>query len=180
MTDAILDAARDVFETYGARRANMDDVARAVGVSRSTLYRAYATKDALLLAVIERETGAFWAELERVAVDLPPQEAVIECFSRGISVMREIPVLGRLAVSEPDEIVRLSGRGTILLMQTHRVAATLKRSGARMGEDELRLVAEVLLRLASTYLFDPEGGLDVSDPVAVRDFAKRYLSPLVE
>jgi hypothetical protein len=49
-----------------------------------------------------------------------------------------------------------------------------------MPEDELLVVAELLLRLASTFLLDPAGRLDVNDPNAVRDYAKRYLSQLVE
>lgn len=180
MSDAILDAARDVFEQYGARRANVDDVARAAGVSRSTLYRTYANKEALLLAVVEREAGAFFDELDRVAADLPPQEAVIECFVRGMSMMRDIPVLGRLAVTEPEMVTGLQGSGSMILAHTERVAHTLRRSGARMADDELHLVAELLLRLASTFLLDPGGSLDVTDPAAVRDYAKRYLSQLVD
>ena len=75
VSDTILDAAREVFEQYGARRANVDDVARAAGISRSTLYRAYPNKEALLAAVVARETGASFDELDRIAADLPPQEA---------------------------------------------------------------------------------------------------------
>ena len=48
MTDEILDAARDVFEEYGARRANVDDVAREAGISRSTLYRGSPTRSRCL------------------------------------------------------------------------------------------------------------------------------------
>ena len=62
--DRILDAARAVFEQYGARRANVDDIAAEAGVSRSTLYRRYATKDELLAAVVLRETDTFLDELE--------------------------------------------------------------------------------------------------------------------
>ena len=40
MADTLLDAARAVFEQYGARRANIDDIARVAGISRSTLYQA--------------------------------------------------------------------------------------------------------------------------------------------
>ncbi len=180
MTDAILDAARDVFEAFGVRRANVDDVARKAGVSRSTLYRAYPNKDALLLGVIDRETRAFLDELDRVAGDLPPQEAVIEAFVRGISIMRDIPVLGRLAQTEPDVITGMPGRGPVLLRLSDQIAVTLRRSGARMPDHELAEVAELLLRLASTFLLDPTGHLDLDDPIAVRDYAKRYLSQLVE
>ena len=177
--DPVLDAARDVFEQYGARRATIDDVARAAGVSRSTVYRAHATKEALLLAVVERETAAFFDDLDAVAADLPPQEAVVECFVRGIAMMREIPVLSRLASSEPEVITGMPGRGPLVLGHTARVARTLRRAGARMDDDDLHLVAELLLRLASTYLIDPSGRLDVTDEAAVRDYAKRFLSALV-
>ena len=179
MSDAILDAARDVFEQYGARRANVDDVARAAGVSRSTLYRAYPNKEALLAAVVERETNVFFDELDRIATDLPPQEAVIECFVRGMSMMRDIPVLGRLAQTEPEMVTGMADGGSMILTHSDRVARTLRRSGARMPDDELHMVAELLLRLASTFLLDRGGSLDVTDPVAVRDYAKRFLSQLV-
>lgn len=179
MSDQILDAARTVFEQYGARRANVDDIAVAAGISRSTLYRRFASKEELLAAVVARETEAFLDELDRVAADLPPQEAVIECFVRGLAIMRDIPVLGRLAQTEPEVISAMPGRGHLLLAQSDRVARTLRRSGATMSDDELRLVAELLLRIATTYLLDPAGHLDLTDEHAVRDFAKRYLSPLV-
>jgi AcrR family transcriptional regulator len=180
MSDEILDAARDVFEEYGARRANVDDVARKAGISRSTLYRRFPNKESLLAAVIDRETSAFLDELDRVAQDLPPQEAVIECFVRGMAMMREIPVLGRLAQTEPEMITGIPGRGPAVLEHSDRIARTLRRSGARMPDDELHVVAELLLRLASTFLLDPGGRLDVNDPHAVRDYAKRYLSQLVD
>ncbi len=180
MSDAILDAARDVFEQYGARRANVDDVARAAGVSRSTLYRAYPNKEALLAAVVFRETSAFFDELDEIAADLPPQEAVIECFVRGMTMMREIPVLGRLGQTEPEMVTGMGRGGSLILLHSDRVARTLRRSGARMPDDELHLVGELLLRLASTFLLDPSGSLDVTDPAAVRDYAKRYLSQLVD
>jgi len=180
VSDAILDAARDVFETFGARRANVDDVAQAAGVSRSTLYRRFPNKEALLLAVIQRETEVFFDQLDEVARDLPPQEAVIECFVQGMVILREIPVLSRLAQTEPEVITGIRGSGSLVLAHSQRVAATLRRSGARMPDHELHLVAELLLRLASTYLLDPTGTLDVADPHAVRDYAKRFLSQLVD
>ncbi|MGH3412227.1 MAG: TetR/AcrR family transcriptional regulator [Marmoricola sp.] len=179
MGDRILDAARTVFEQYGARRANVDDIANAAGISRSTLYRRYPTKDDLLAAVIAREVGAFFDDLDRIAADLPPQEAVIECFAHGISIMSRIPVLGRLAQSEPDVISGLPGRGHLLLANSDRVARTLRRSGARMPDDELHVVGELLLRIATSFMLDPAGHVDLADEQAVRDFAKRYLSPLV-
>ena len=181
MTTAILDAAQHVFEQYGARRAHVEDVARAAGVSRSTLYRAYPNKDALLDAVLVRQFDAFLHELDRVASGLTPREAVVECFARGIALTREIPLLARLVETEPEIITGVGARShsSLVLGSATQVAATLRRSGATMPEEELLVVAELMLRLAYTYLLNPRGRLDLADDSAVRDYARRYLAPLV-
>lgn len=181
MTLTILDAAQQVFEQYGARRANVEDVARTAGVSRSTLYRAYPNKEALLEAVLLRQFDAFLTELDAVATSLPPREAVVECFTRGLALTREIPLLARLAESEPDAVTAAgaASQSTLVLGSAGRVAATLRRSGATMPDDELSTVAELMLRVSWTYLLNPRGGLDVTDERAVREYARRYLAPLV-
>jgi hypothetical protein len=48
-----------------------------------------------------------------------------------------------------------------------------------MPDDELQTVAELMLRVSWTYLLNPRGGLDVTDQSAIRDYARRYLAPLV-
>jgi AcrR family transcriptional regulator len=181
VTTAILDAAQQVFEQYGARRANVEDVARAAGISRSTLYRAYPNKEALLDAVLMRQLGEFLAELDRVASGLPPQEAVVECFARGMALTREIPLLARLVETEPEIITGAgaSSHSSLVLGTADQVARTLRRSGATMPDDELHVVAELMLRLAYTYLLNPHGNLDMTDEQAVREYAARYLAPLV-
>jgi AcrR family transcriptional regulator len=181
VTTAILDAAQRVFEQYGARRANVEDVARAAGVSRSTLYRAYPNKEALLDAVLMRQLGDFMAELDRVASGLPPQEAVVECFTRGIALTREIPLLARLVETEPEIITGAgaNSHSSLVIGTADQVAKTLRRSGATMPDDELHVVAELMLRLAYTYLLNPRGNLDLTDEAAVRAYAARYLAPLV-
>ncbi|HET6153776.1 MAG TPA: helix-turn-helix domain-containing protein [Marmoricola sp.] len=181
MTSAILDAARQVFEQYGARRANVEDVARAAGVSRSTLYRAYPTKEALLRAVLDRETGEFFDQLDALAAGKPPREAVVECFTAGITLNREIPLLARLVETEPEIITGVGGSSTTnaILSVADRVAQTLRRSGATMPDDELYVVAELMLRIAYTYMLNPHGAVDMTDPRAVRAYARTYLAPLV-
>lgn len=49
----ILDAAVTVFGRYGFRRASMEEVASGAGLSRQGLYRYFATKEALFVAVVE-------------------------------------------------------------------------------------------------------------------------------
>ncbi|MET3961314.1 TetR/AcrR family transcriptional regulator [Marmoricola sp. OAE513] len=181
MTSGILDAAERVFTQYGARRANVEDVARAAGISRSTLYRAYPTKEALLQAVLDREIDEFFDQLDLVASDLPPREAIVECFTAGIALTREIPLLARLVETEPEIITGIGGATptSAVLGSAHRVARTLRRSGATMPEEELYVVAELMLRIAYTYMLNPHGTVDMTRDDAVRDYARRYLAPLV-
>lgn len=51
----ILNASVDCFERFGIRRATMEDIAQATGVSRKTVYRHFATKNELIAALVERE-----------------------------------------------------------------------------------------------------------------------------
>jgi TetR/AcrR family transcriptional regulator len=181
MTATILDAAQQVFEQYGARRANVEDVARAAGISRSTLYRAYATKDDLLQAVLARQAGEFLTELDQATAGLPPRDAVIEAFTRGIALTREIPLLARLVETEPEIITGMGGLSntSLIIALSDQVAATLRRSGATMPDDELHVVAELMMRVAYTYILNPRGHLNMSDDAVVRGYAKQYLAPLV-
>lgn len=181
MTVTILDAAERVFTQYGVRRANVEDVARAAGISRSTLYRAYPTKEALIQAVLDRETTAFFDQLEAFASGMTPREAVVECFVAGLALTREIPLMARLAESEPEILTGAGGSAntSVVIGSADRVARTLRRSGATMPERELHQVAELMLRLSYTYVLNPHGTVDMTDPVQVRAFAERYLAPLV-
>ncbi|RZI93477.1 MAG: TetR family transcriptional regulator [Microbacterium sp.] len=181
VSSGILDAAQQVFEQYGARRANVEDVAKVAGISRSTLYRAYPTKEALLQAVLDREIDVFFDQLDTLASDLPPRQAVIECFTAGIALTREIPLLARLVETEPEIITGVGGspHSSTVLGSAHRVAQTLRRSGATMPEHELHVVAELMLRIAYTYMLNPLGSVDMTDDVQVRAYAERYLASLV-
>jgi TetR/AcrR family transcriptional regulator len=182
MTAAILDAAQQVFETYGARRANLVDVARAAGVSKSTLYRSYRTKEDLLNAVLSRQLLDFFTALDQVASGLSPREAVVECFTRGLALTRDIPLLGKLFEAEPETIARADthrSHNALLLGSTAQVVTTLRRAGATMPQDELVTVSELMLRLAYTYMISPNGHLDMTDESVAREFARTYLAPLV-
>src|ERR1700761_8117416 len=51
----ILDAAKKLFQAYGLQKVTMDDVAKAIGKGRSSLYYYYKSKDEIFNAVMEVE-----------------------------------------------------------------------------------------------------------------------------
>ena len=65
--ERILAAAEDVLRRYGPAKANVVDVARALGVSHGSVYRHFPSKAALRDAVTERWLESISAPLATVA-----------------------------------------------------------------------------------------------------------------
>ena len=71
----ILEAAREAFTHLGSE-ASLDDIARQAGVGPGTLYRNFATRDALIEAVYRTEVEKLAAAADQFAQQLPPIEAL--------------------------------------------------------------------------------------------------------
>ncbi|MDE1149793.1 MAG: helix-turn-helix domain containing protein [Azospirillaceae bacterium] len=72
--DAILRAAREVFETEGVL-ASLDAIAVRAGVGNATLYRNFPTREDLLAAVMEASIAIAMDEAERLGRELAPRDA---------------------------------------------------------------------------------------------------------
>jgi TetR/AcrR family transcriptional regulator len=131
--------------------------------------------------VLTRQAEDFLNRLAKASRGLPPRDAVVESFLRGITWTREIPLLARLVETEPEIITGMGGLSntSLVIALSNQVAAVLRRSGATMPTDELNLVAELMMRIAYTYILNPDGHLDMTNDEAVRDYARKYLAPLV-
>ena len=176
----ILDTARTVFETYGVRRANIEDVAARAGVSRSTIYRRFPTKDDLFEHVVLREAGLFFSTLDQATTGCNPQQAVIEAFALGVRLVQDSPLYSRIAESEPELLGMFSRSDVFPIGQfADGIAHTLRRCGADMAEPDLANIADILLRIALGIIVFPTDRLDTSDQAAVRDYAARYLVPII-
>ncbi len=68
-TEAILDAAFDVFSVKGYRGATVDDIAQQAGVSKGTCYQYFSGKEEIFIATIDRSLERLIAEAEAAAVD---------------------------------------------------------------------------------------------------------------
>ena len=68
-SERILEAAEEVLRRYGPAKANVVDVARALGVSHGSVYRHFGSKAALRDAVTERWLAGISGPLEAIAGD---------------------------------------------------------------------------------------------------------------
>jgi AcrR family transcriptional regulator len=73
---AILDAAADLFLERGFHGTAIDEVGAAAGISGPGVYRHVASKDALLIAVLDRLWSDGFGPAVRAAADAPPREAI--------------------------------------------------------------------------------------------------------
>jgi AcrR family transcriptional regulator len=73
--ERILEAAEEVLRRYGPAKANVVDVARALGVSHGSVYRHFASKATLRDAVTERWLAQISEPLEAIATGegTPPE-----------------------------------------------------------------------------------------------------------
>ncbi len=180
LDEKILDTARAVFETYGVRRANVEDVAARAGVSRSTIYRRFPGKDDLFEKVVRREAEQFFITLDRATAGCDPREAVIEAFALGVRLVQDSPLYSRIVQSEPELFGLFSRSHVFPIGQfAEGIAHTLRRCGAEIPDPDLLNVADILLRVALGIIVFPTDRLDTTDPAAVRRYAARYLVPII-
>jgi AcrR family transcriptional regulator len=59
-----LDAAETCFERYGVNKTTMEDIAKVAGVSRPTVYRHFADRESLILAVVMRRARSLIAKAQ--------------------------------------------------------------------------------------------------------------------
>lgn len=70
--ERILEAAEDVLRRFGPHKANVVDVARALGVSHGSVYRHFASKADLRDAVVRRWLEGVSAPLKAIVVEEGP------------------------------------------------------------------------------------------------------------
>ena len=71
--DRILSTARELFYKEGARSVGVDTVVAQSGVAKTSLYRWFPSKDALIVAVLEQEAKDRWAGWDRTAQRSDPE-----------------------------------------------------------------------------------------------------------
>src|SRR5215470_2305575 len=84
----LLEKGRELFATYGLRKTNVEDLTRAVGISKGAFYLFFESKEALFFELLEHFEADFQAVLlEHIARDtLPPRERMRALLHEAISV----------------------------------------------------------------------------------------------
>ncbi len=181
--EPILDAALETFTLLGLRRSTMDDIARAAGVGRMTVYRRFARKELLIQAVLGRELERFIGELDDAVGDLTSvEDRIVEGFVFSIEAVRRHPLISRMLETEPEEILPYMTReaAPVLAMARLALAERLWAASAdrKLDPSDSEVMAEVIVRLMQSFVLTPDGAVTLDDPPAMRTFARRFLAPI--
>jgi AcrR family transcriptional regulator len=141
----LLDAAESCFSQFGLTKTTMEDVARAAGMSRATVYRYFKNRDDLLMGVVEREARSAAREIEkRLRGIRNPGEYIVEGIVQALDIVPKRPALSMLFLAE-----------------TVGVTSRLLTTSARMVEIALELVVPVMEPARQKGLLREEVGTEV-------------------
>jgi AcrR family transcriptional regulator len=173
----IMAAAMAACEELGLRRVTMEDVARRAGLGRATLYRHFASKDALVQAVILAEASAFFAALDAAVAECAGEEdRLTEGFAFALEYVRHHALLAKLLRTEPETLLPyLVGGGQLIAVATEAVAERIHGAPAPGAGD--RETAELLVRLVLSLALTPQSGLGAEDREGAIALARRHLVP---
>jgi TetR/AcrR family transcriptional regulator len=98
--ERILDAALEVFSTYGLRGATVDQIAAVAGMTKPNLLYYFRRKDDIYLAVLQRTLEMWLTPLEELSADGDPTAEITAYIDRKLEMSRDNPKASRLFAME--------------------------------------------------------------------------------
>jgi TetR/AcrR family transcriptional regulator, repressor for uid operon len=182
----VLDAAYEQFSRMGIQRSTMEDVARRAGVSRITVFRRFVTMDAMVEQVVRREFRRYF---DRFRNEIKQAETaadrVVLGFVSSLQALRRNPLIGGLMAADPDALIPSTIRDGGRTLATVRafVAGQLRReqdAGNVSRDVNVDVVAELMVRVCSSFLVIPSHIIDLDDDDQLADLARQFLVPMLE
>lgn len=170
--DRILDAAEQLFTANDPASVGMNEIARAAGCSRATLYRYFENREALRTAYVHRETyRLFDAITEEIRGVDDPRERLVAGVTTTLRLVRGSPPLSAwFATTQPPLGAEMAEQSDVI---TALAAAFINSLGA----DDPAAVhrrARWLVRVITSLLIFP--GRDGTDE---RAMIEEFVVPVV-
>lgn len=167
--ELIVDVAATLFDERGFHGTSIDDIGTAAGISGPGLYRHFASKDAILIAVFDRIWERLLPVVERSAV-LPPDEALGALVDAHLDLALEDPAALRLLTRElrhvPATYQRLAARNHGRYVTAW--SEPLRRRSSRLDDEGARATALAVHGLIDSAASRP----DLAAPAARRELLR--------
>ncbi len=114
--DRILDAAERLYTEHDPASIGMNEIARAAGCSRATLYRYFESREALRTAYVHRETLRLGHEIMQQIGDIDdPRDQLITSITATLRMVRQRPALAAwFASTRPPIGGELAGQSEVI------------------------------------------------------------------
>lgn len=176
----IVDAMLDCIGRWGVAKTTADDIARAAGISRATLYRAFpGGKDVVYDAVLRHEAARFFDAITgHLDAAETLEDAVVTGTVEAARFLGGHEALNFLVAHEPHRVLPALAFHRLdraLAMATAFTAPHVRRFVA--DDEAAEAGAEWLVRLLLSYAINPTAALDLTHEAGVRDFVRTYVLP---
>ena len=165
----------------GLRKTTLDDVAREAGCGRATLYRYFASKQALLSAAGHTEATRIVAALRDAAAATDTlEDAVVALLVTAGVELGAHPALRFVADFEPDWLLphlAFAGGDRFLAASADALAPALERF---VGADDAVRAGEWIARVGLCLLCSPVSPVALGDEASVRGYAREFIVPALD
>jgi AcrR family transcriptional regulator len=170
--DRILDAAEDLFSHHDPASVGMNEIAKAAGCSRATLYRYFENREALRTAYVHREAHRLAAAIEAQISGLDdPRKRLVAGLTTTLRLVRESPALASwFSATQPPLGAEMAEHSDVITA----LATTFVTS---LGADDPAVVqrrGRWLVRVITSLLIFP--GRDEADEL---DMVEEFVVPVV-
>jgi AcrR family transcriptional regulator len=147
--DRILDAAEELYTQRDQASIGMNEIARAAGCSRATLYRYFESREALRTAYVHRETRRLGRAIkERIDGIDDPRERLVASITAALRMVRESPALSSwFAVTRPPIGGEVAGHSDVITALAAAFVYSLGPEDPAVVERRARWVVRVLTSL---------------------------------
>jgi TetR/AcrR family transcriptional regulator, repressor for uid operon len=179
--ERIVQAALACFAELGIRRTSMDDIARAAGVGRTTVFRRFDSKDRLVEIVLLRVVGQATKRVQAVfesACDL--ETGLTEALVASVKELRDQPLFAKVLRIEPESFLRTlttDGASVIAVVRGSIADWLGSNGGGPLSDEDAEMVAEGIIRLGVSLILTPEGLIPIDNDEGLRAYFTRYVVP---
>jgi AcrR family transcriptional regulator len=170
--DRILDAAEQLFTRQDPGSVGMNEIAKAAGCSRATLYRYFENREALRNAYVARETHRLSEAIDdRIHAILDPRERLVTGILTTLRLVRERPALSAWFATTAGPL------GAELAEQSDVITGLAAAFVTSLGDDHPANIAgrgRWLIRAITSLLIFP--GRDEADE---RAMLTEFVAPVV-
>jgi len=147
--DRILDAAEELYTQRDQASIGMNEIARAAGCSRATLYRYFENREALRTAYVHREARRLSRAIKKEIDGIDEAaERLIASITAALRMVRDNPALASwFAITRPPIGGEVAGQSEVITALAAAFVNSLGPEDAVVVERRARWVVRVLTSL---------------------------------